>query len=97
MMSADHSKQLTKTEAFTQWTSLAYVLVGVSMLLIPSLWGILWDVQLVGRTVGYIQVGGLSLAVEGVKAGVLIAEHNAPKKYGDIGYIGRRESFLLQL
>lgn len=65
MISAYHSKQLTKTEAFTQWTSLAYVLVGVSMLLTPSLWGILWDVELVGRTVGYIQVGGLALAVEG--------------------------------
>ena len=65
MISADHSKQLTKTETFTQWTSLAYVLVGVSMLLTPSLWGVLWDVELVGRTVGYIQVGGFALAVEG--------------------------------
>ena len=66
MISADHSaKQLTKTKRFTQWTSLAYVLVGMSMLLTPSLWGILWDVELVGRTLGYIQVGGLALAVEG--------------------------------
>ena len=65
MVSADRSKQLTKTERLTQWTSLAYVLVGISMLLTPSLWGILWNVGLVGRTVGYMQVGGLALAVEG--------------------------------
>lgn len=65
MISADRSKQLTKTERFTQWTSLAYVLVGISMLLTPSLWGILWNVELVGRSVGYMQVGGLALAVEG--------------------------------
>lgn len=65
MISADLSKQLTKTESFTQWTSLAYVLAGVSMLLTPSLWGILWDVELVGRTVGYVQVGGIALVVEG--------------------------------
>lgn len=65
MTSADRSKQLTKTESFTQWTSLAYVLVGMSMLLTPSLWGLLWNVELVGRTGGYMQVGGLALAVEG--------------------------------
>lgn len=65
MVSADRSKQLTTTERFTQWTSLAYVLVGISMLLTPSLWGIVWNVELVGRTGGYIQVGGLALAIEG--------------------------------
>ena len=65
MLSADRSKQLTKTESFTQWTSLTYVVLGISMLLTPSLWGILWNVELVGRAVGYIQVGGLALAVEG--------------------------------
>lgn len=65
MLSVDSSKPLTKTERFTQWTSLLYVLVGASMLLIPSLWGFLLNVELVGRTAGYIQLGGLPLAIEG--------------------------------
>lgn len=79
MISADRSKQLTKTERFTQWTSLAYVLVGISMLLTPSLWGILWKVELVGRTVGYIQVGGLALAVEGYLLVMASrSKHNVP-------------------
>lgn len=65
MLSADRSLPLTATERFTQWSSLAYVLVGASMLLIPSLWGHLWNAELVGRTAGYIQLAGLSLAIEG--------------------------------
>lgn len=64
-MSEDRSKPLTKTERFTQWSSMAYVVVGTAMLLTPSLWGILWNTELVGRTAGYMQLGGLALAVEG--------------------------------
>lgn len=65
MVSADRSKPLTKTERFTQWSSLAYVVVGTAMLLTPSLWGMLWNAELIGRTAGYMQLGGLALAVEG--------------------------------
>ncbi|KAL9985625.1 hypothetical protein ACROYT_G008048 [Oculina patagonica] len=65
MMSANRSKPLTKTERFTQWSSMAYVVVGTAMLLTPSLWGILWNTELVGRTAGYMQLGGLALTVEG--------------------------------
>lgn len=65
MVSSDRSRPLTKTERFTQWSSLAYVLVGISMLLAPSLWGILWNAELLGRAAGYMQLGGLALAVEG--------------------------------
>lgn len=65
MLSFDRPLPLTPTECFTQWSSLAYVLVGSSMLLTPSLWGHFWNAELVGRTAGYIQLAGLSLAVEG--------------------------------
>lgn len=65
LFSTDRSLSLTPTERFTQWSSLAYVLLGTSMLLIPSLWADFWQAELVGRTSGYIQLGGLSLAVEG--------------------------------
>ena len=65
LFSADRSLSLTPTERFTQWSSLVYVLLGTSMLLIPSLWANFWQAELVGRTSGYIQLGGLSLAIEG--------------------------------
>ena len=65
MLSFDRPLPLTPTERFTQWSSLVYVLVGSSMLLTPSLWGHFWNAELVGRTTGYIQLGGLSLTVEG--------------------------------
>ena len=65
MVSAGRSRPLTKTENFTQWSSLVYVVVGMSMLLTPSLWEILWNAELDGRTVGYMQLAGLALAVEG--------------------------------
>ncbi|KAJ7394033.1 hypothetical protein OS493_003706 [Desmophyllum pertusum] len=80
MVSADRSKPLTKTERFTQLTSLAYVLVGISMLLAPSLWRSLWNVELVGRTAGYMQLGGLVLAVEGYL--LVIASRSAHKVPG---------------
>ena len=64
-LSFDRRLPLTPTERFTQWSSLIYVFVGSSMLLTPSLWGHFWNAELVGRTAGYIQLAGISLAVEG--------------------------------
>ena len=65
MLSFDRRLPLTPTEHFTQWSSLIYVFVGSSMLFTPSLWGNIWNAELVGRTPGYIQLGGISLAAEG--------------------------------
>lgn len=65
MLSVERSKPLTKTERFTQWSSLLYVVVGTSMLFIPSMWGFLYKVELLGRSAGYIQLGGLAFVVEG--------------------------------
>lgn len=65
VLSFERSRSLTKTERFTQWSSLLYILAGASMLLVPSLWGFLYNVELVGRSASYIQLGGLALTVEG--------------------------------
>ena len=65
MLPTDRPLTLTPTKRFTQWSSLAYVLVGATMLFMPSLWGHVCNADLIGRTAGYIRLGGLSLAIEG--------------------------------
>lgn len=79
MISGNRPLPLTATERFTQWSSLAYVLVGISMLLTPSLWGHIWNAELVGRTAGYIRLTGPPLAVEGLLLVVASRSlHNVP-------------------
>ena len=79
MLSVERSKPLTKTERFTQWSSLLYVVVGTSMLFIPSLWGFLYKVELLGRSTGYIQLGGLAFVVEGYLLVIASkSEHKVP-------------------
>ena len=80
MLSSDRRLPLTPTERFTQWSSLIYVLVGSSLLLTPSLLGHIWNAELVGRTAGYIQLGGISLAAEGFL--LLVASRSLHKVQG---------------
>lgn len=84
IFSFDRSLPLTATERVTQLSSLAYVLVGTSMLLTPSLWGYFWNAELVGRTAGYIQLGGLPFAVEGF---LLVAASRSLHKVPGHGHI----------
>ncbi len=62
MMSIPRDEPMTKTEKFTQWSCLiAYIVGGITFLVAPQLWAIILQVDLFGRSVGYIRLVGIGL------------------------------------
>lgn len=62
MLSIPRDEPMTKTEKFTQWSSLiAYVVGGLSFLIAPQLWAIILQLDLEGRSEGYIRLAGLGV------------------------------------
>jgi len=61
-MSIPRTEPMTKTELFTQWSCLvAYILWGCSILFAPQLWEIILQLDLQGRSEGYLRLVGLGL------------------------------------
>ena len=62
MMSIPRTEPMTKTELFTQWSSLvAYILGGCSIVFAPQLWKIIMQFDLEGRSEGYLRLMGLGV------------------------------------
>ena len=62
MMSIPRTEPMTKTELFTQWSYLvACILGGCSFLFAPQLWVIILQLDLQGRSEGYLRLVGLGL------------------------------------
>ena len=62
MMSIPRTEPMTKTELFTQWSCLvAYILGGCSFLFAPQLWEIILQMDLQGRSEGYLRLVGLGV------------------------------------
>ena len=69
---------MTKTERFTQWSSLlAYVVGGSSFLFAPQLWAMILRLDLQGRSEGYLRLAGLG--VIGIGLILLIAARSNHK------------------
>lgn len=62
MMSIPRDEPMTKTEKFTQWSCLiAYVVGGISFLVAPQLWALILQLDLFGRSEGYLRLVGIGL------------------------------------
>lgn len=62
VLSIPRNQPMTGTEAFTHWSSLlAYVLGGCTFLLAPQLWQLILQIELEGRSEGYLRLFGLAL------------------------------------
>lgn len=62
MLSIPRDEPMTKTERFTQWSCLlAYVVGGCTFLAAPQLWALILQLDLEGRSEGYIRVAGIGV------------------------------------
>ena len=62
MLSIPRDEPMTKTEKFTQWTcALAYVLGGCTFLAAPQLWAYILQLDLDGRSEGYMRIAGIGV------------------------------------
>ena len=62
MLSIPRDEPMMKTEKFTQWSSLiAYVVGGLTFLIVPQLWAIILQLDLEGRSEGYIRLAGIGV------------------------------------
>lgn len=61
-LSIPRDEPMTKTEKFTQWSCLfAYVVGGCTFLLAPQLWALVLQLDLDGRSEGYMRVAGIGV------------------------------------
>lgn len=66
MLSIPRTEPMTSTQKFTQWSALvAYCGGGLTLLICPQLWQILLQLDLQGRTEGYLRLSGLGILVIG--------------------------------
>ena len=62
MLSIPRDEPMTKTEKFVQWTcALAYVLGGCTILAAPQLWAYILQLDLDGRSEGYMRAVGIGV------------------------------------
>ncbi|XP_078373661.1 uncharacterized protein LOC144657230 [Oculina patagonica] len=62
MMSIPRDEPMTKTEKFTQCSCLiAYIVGGITFLVAPELWAFIFQLDLEGRSEGYIRLVGIGL------------------------------------
>lgn len=62
MLSIPRTEPMTKTELFTQWSSLlAYILGGIITVFAPQLWKIIFQLELEGRSEGYLRLLSVGL------------------------------------
>jgi len=79
VLSIPRNQPMTGTEAFTHWSSLlAYVLGGCTFLLAPQLWQHILQIELEGRSEGYLRLFGLALIKVG---GTLAIEARSNHKF----------------
>ena len=67
MLSIPRDDPMTKTEKFTQWSCLlAYVVGGFTFVVAPQLWALVLQLELDGRSEGYIRVAGIGVIEIGI-------------------------------
>ncbi|XP_078373441.1 uncharacterized protein LOC144657027 [Oculina patagonica] len=85
MLPIPRDEPLTKTEKFTQWSSvLAYVVRGGSLLVCPQLWRFLLQLDFLGRTEGYLRLIGLDVLVIGFIVIISARSNHQDPKHGAI-------------
>jgi len=85
MMSILRTEPMTKTELITQWSCLvAYILGGCSFLFAPQLWEIILQMDLQGRSEGYLRLVGLGLIEIGLILMIAVRSNHKVSRHEEI-------------